>query len=44
VREEAAQTADELWVVEQHGAPAVALAQDGDVLVVGAEVEVLDIQ
>jgi len=43
-RQEATQGRDELRVVEQHGAASVAFAEHGQVVVVGGEVEVLDVQ
>jgi hypothetical protein len=42
VLEVAAQHPDEPGVVEQHGSAPLAFAQDREVLVVGAQVEILD--
>jgi hypothetical protein len=42
--EVAAQHRDELGVVEQHGAAALALTKHGEMLVVGGEGEVLDVE
>jgi len=44
VLQETAQAGDELRVVEQHGPAAVALAEYGEVLVVGGQVEILDVE